>query len=265
MVDHDIKTPATPEEIELQEKKLELSRLSEELAQKEVDFEDAMLSLRHFQRRYFSTVGRKYVALDDLLAQIAELTAAKNPYDQDANASATQARNQANETAWEFDSSQQNEVPIAASAPASDACKSLYRQIAAIIHPDKALDEETKEIRTRLMAELNDAYSKRDMDGMKKVLAKWQESPEAVAGVGPAIELVRVIRAISRLRRRIKEVSKELSDILASDMYSLMISVRDADLQGRNMLNEMARDIDDRITQAQNRLASLKVGGNDTG
>ncbi len=265
MVDHNITTPETPEEIEIQEKKLELSRLSEELAQKEMDLEDARLSLRQFQRRYYNTVGRKYVILDDLLAQIAELTAAKKPYDQNAKTAATQARSQAKESAREFDSSQQNEIPIAASAPASDACKSLYRQIASLIHPDKALDDATKEIRTRLMAELNDAYSKRDMDGMKKVLAKWHESPEAVAGVGPAVELVRIIRAIARVRRRIKDVAKELSDILASELYSLMIAVREADLQGRDMLVEMARDIDDRITQAQNRLASLKAGGNDKG
>jgi hypothetical protein len=108
------------------------------------------------------------------------------------------------------------------------------------------------------MAELNDSYAKRDIDGMKKVLAEWQESPEAVSGIGPAVELVRVIRAISQVRRRIAEVDKVLSDILTSDMYSLMISVREADLQGRDMLSEMARDLEDRITQARDKRASLK-------
>jgi len=37
-----------------------------------------------------------------------------------------------------------------------------------------------------------------------------------------------------------------------------MIAVREADLQGMNMLYGMARGIDDRTTQAQNRLAFLK-------
>ncbi len=39
MADHHITTPETPEEIEIQEKKQKLSRLSEELAQKEMDLE----------------------------------------------------------------------------------------------------------------------------------------------------------------------------------------------------------------------------------
>lgn len=108
------------------------------------------------------------------------------------------------------------------------------------------------------MTELNDSYTKRDIDGMKKVLAEWQESPEAVSGVGPAVELIRIIRAISQVRRRIAELDKALPDILTSDMYSLMVAVCEADLQGRDMLSEMSRDLEDRITQAQYRLASLK-------
>lgn len=258
MTDHDLTAFASPEEQEIETKTLELSRLSEELAQKELDLEDARLSLAQFHRRYFHTIGEKYVVLDELLAQIAELAAEKNPYNHKAQTSARRARDQAAETAREFEGIEQKQEPIASSTQASEECKDLYRHVASIIHPDKALDEETKEIRTRLMAELNDSYAKRDIDGMKKVLAEWQESPEAVSGVGPAVELVRVIRAISQVRRRIAEVDKALSDILTSDMYSLMVAVREADLQGRDMLSEMARDLESRITQARHRLASLK-------
>lgn len=258
MTDHDLRPFASPEELEIETKKLELSRLSEELAQKELDLEEARLSLGQFHRRYFRTIGEKYVVLDDLLAQIAELAAEKNPSNQNAQTSARRARDQAAETAREFKGMQEKQEPIASSTQASDECKTLYRHIASIIHPDKALDEETKEIRTRLMGELNDSYAKRDIDGMKKVLAEWQESPEAVSGVGTAVELVRVIRTISQVRRRIAEVDKALSDILTSDMYSLMVVVREADLQGRDMLSEMSRDLEDRITQARHRLASLK-------
>jgi uncharacterized protein YdaU (DUF1376 family) len=258
MTDHDLGPFASPEELEIETKKIELSRLSEELAERELDLEEARLSLRQFHRRYFSTIGEKYVVLDDLLAQIAELAAEKNPSNQNAQTSARRARDQAAETAREFKGIQEKQEPIASSTQASDECKTLYRHIASIIHPDKALHEETKEIRTRLMAELNDSYAKRDIDGMKRILAEWQNSPDAVSGVGPAVELVRVIRAISQVRRRIAEVDKTLSDILTSDMYSLMVAVHEADLQGRDMLNEMSRDLEDRITQARHMLASLE-------
>jgi hypothetical protein len=258
MTDHDLTKFPSPEELEIETKKLELSRLSEELAQKELDLEEARLSLGQFHGRYFRTIGEKYVVLDDLLAQIAEFAAKKYPHNQSAQTSARQARDQAAETAREFERMQEKQEPIASSTQASDECKTLYRHIAAIIHPDKALDEKTKEIRTRLMVKLNDSYAKRDIEGMKKVLTEWQESPEAVSGVGPAVELVRIIRAISQVRRRIAEVDKALSNILTSDMYSLMVAVREADLQGRDMLGEMSRDLENRITEARDRLASLK-------
>jgi hypothetical protein len=258
MKNHNLTPPPAPEEQELLTKKMELARLSDELAQKELDLEEARLSLRQFHTRYFRSIGEKYVVLDDLLAQEAELVAEKNLGNQNAQVSAKLARHQAGETAKEFEGIKEEQEPIASSAQASDECRTLYRQIASIIHPDKALDEETREIRTRLMAELNDSYASRDVDGMKKILAEWHESPEAVSGVGPAFDLVRVIRTISQVRRRIAELDEVLSDTLASDMYRLMVAVREADAQGRDMLSEMARDIEYRITQAQQRLASLK-------
>jgi len=251
-------SPESPEQQEIERKRLELSRLSEELAQKELDLEEAKLSLAQFHRRYFRAIGKKYVVLDDLLARIAELVAEQDPSNQNLRGSARRARDQAAQTAREFEGIDQKQQPVGSPAQASDECKALYRRIASIIHPDKALDEETKEIRTQLMARLNDSYAKRDIEGMKRVLADWQESPEAVAGDGLAFELVRIIRAISQVRRRIAEVEKALSEFLASDMYSLMVAVRKADLEGRDMLGEMARDLGVRITQARQRLASLE-------
>ena len=77
MKNHNLTPPPAPEEQELLTKRLELAHLSEKLAQKELDLEEARLSLRQFHRRYFRTIGEKYVVLDDLLAQVAELVAEK--------------------------------------------------------------------------------------------------------------------------------------------------------------------------------------------
>jgi len=257
-MDQDLIPSVSAREQDLLAKRLELSRLSEELAQKELDLEEARLSLRHFHRRYFHTIGEKYVVLDDLLAQIEELLAETDRDNQAAQASAKQARTKAGETAREFEDILETKEPISSSVPASDECKATYRHIASIIHPDKSPDDKDKELRTRLMAELNDAYAKRDMDGMKRILAEWQENPEAVSGVGPDAELVRLVRSISQVQRRIAELEKALAGILTSDMHSLMVAVHEADLSGRDMLNEMVQDLDHRITQARQQLASLK-------
>lgn len=242
---------------ELLAKRQELGCISKEVAEKELDLEDARSSLRRFNRRYFRIVGEKYVVLDGLLAQVAEVLAAKDPKNQEAQVSAGRARHQAEATAKEFEGIEKHD-PIATSVQASDECRKLYRQIASIIHPDKALDQQTKEIRTRLMAALNASYANRDVAAMRSVLAEWHESPEAVSGVGPAVDLARIVRTISQLRRRIAELDEALSDLIESDMYRLMVAVREAESRGRDMLSEMAQDIECRITQARQRLASVE-------
>jgi len=65
----------SPKEQELQAKRTELTTLSEQLAEAELQFEELKSSLSTFQRRYFQEVGRKYIELDDLRAQIAEAVA----------------------------------------------------------------------------------------------------------------------------------------------------------------------------------------------
>ena len=69
--------------------------------------------------------------------------------------------------------------------------KKLYRKIASTIHPDKATDETTWQFRTRLMAELNEAYANRDITRMQAILVEWKQSPDAVPGEGIAVEIVR--------------------------------------------------------------------------
>lgn len=136
--------------------------------------------------------------------------------------------------------------------------KKLYRKIASIIHPDKATDDKSRHIRTRLMAELNEAYAQKDIPKMRNILNQWHESPEAISGEGTAADLVRTIRAIAQIKRRISEIEAEIAEIMTSDINVLMTKVHDADLAGRDILAEMSVSIDSEIHDARNKLASLK-------
>lgn len=49
----------TPEEAELATKKAELERLSQLLAEKELDLEELKLTVAAFQHRYYSQVGKR--------------------------------------------------------------------------------------------------------------------------------------------------------------------------------------------------------------
>jgi len=248
----------TPEEAELAKKQAELERLSNSLAEKELALEELNLSIERFQHRYYSELGKKYVELDELRAQIAEIKAKQKPHDHKLKQEATRARTQAKKAAEEYEDIGMEPPADSKKSEELEDAKKLYRKIAAIVHPDKATDEKTRHIRTSLMAELNEAYARKDMAKMQEILDKWQESPEAVAGEDTASELVRTIRAIAKIKRRISDIGKEISKIMASDLNVLMLKVHDADLVGRNILAETAVCIDAGIQEARHELASLK-------
>lgn len=248
----------TPEEDELATKKAELERLSQLLAEKELDLEELKLAVAAFQHRYYSQVGKRYVELDELRAQIAELKARQTPQDHELNQAAVRARTQARKAAEEYDGVDIEPQKDLLESEESEEAKSLYRKIASIIHPDKATDDKSRHVRTRLMSELNEAYAQKDITKMQNILDQWHESPEAISGEGTAAELVRTIRAIAQIKRRIFEIEAEISSIMTSDIHVLMVKVHDADLAGRDILAEMLVSIDSEIQDARNELARLK-------
>ena len=246
-----------PEEAELAGKKAELKGLSDILADKELDLEDHKHSIMKFQHHYYSEFGKKYVELDELRAQIAELKSRQRPQDHKMSREAIKARTQARKAAEEYVDSNIECQPNAKTNGGSAEAKKLYRKIASIIHPDKATDDNSRHIRTRLMAELNEAYKQKDIAKMQSILDKWQESPEAVSGEGTGAELVRTIRAIARIKKRLSDIEKEISTLTSSDIHELMVKVHNADLAGRDILGEMSVGIGFEIQNAKNVLASL--------
>jgi hypothetical protein len=248
---------SSPEGEELARKRTELSALSESLADKELELEELKLSLSRFEYRYFHEIGRKYVQLDEILAQVAESEAKRNPQDNSARARAHSARAKAQETAVEFNGFEETEDMSPVGAKSSKEVNKLYRKIASLIHPDRTTDESSRKVRTRLMAELNQAYAQGNPDRMREILSEWQNSPESVTGEGAGPDLVRVIRTIAQLRRRISAVENEIERAKNSDMYRLMIQVHEADSCGRDLLNEMATAVQVQIDQASQRLAEL--------
>jgi hypothetical protein len=248
----------TPEEAELATKKAELEILSDALAEKELDLEELKLAVAAFQHRYYSQVGKRYVELDELKAQIAELKARKKPQDHELKQEAARARSQARKAAEEYEGVDIETTKDSLEFEESEEAKKLYRKIASVIHPDKATDDKSRHLRTRLMAELNEAYAQKDIAKMRNILDQWQESPEAISGEGTAAELVRTIRAIAQIKRRISKIETEISDIMTSDIHMLMVKVHDDDLAGRDILLEMSVSIDSKIQAARNELKRLK-------
>ena len=88
----------TPEELELAEKRRELTQLETTLADAELELATLQAELRAFERHYLSTVGRRYAELDEWEAKIAAALAQRDPKNDDLRRRAERAR----ETAEDF-------------------------------------------------------------------------------------------------------------------------------------------------------------------
>lgn len=256
----DIKHRETPEEKELHRKLTELNELESELAQQELDLATLHGGLRAFEARYLRIIGTRYAQLDKIEAQIAEIEASLAMSDNNSQQRAAQAWAKAYESAQAANVEQQ---PLKQeSFLPSESLKKLYREVAKSVHPDLANDEEERVRRQQLMAEANRAYEEGDEARLEEILRDWEISPETVKGNGVGAELVRVIRKITQVKERLNAIETEIDLLKESELYQLKIKVEEVEDEGRDLLCEMALQLDDQIALAKQRLEQTKDNGN---
>ncbi|HYL98924.1 MAG TPA: molecular chaperone DnaJ [Blastocatellia bacterium] len=241
---------SSPEEIELEKKRLELAELEAELAEQELALATLRAELNAFERRYLSVVGSRYAELDEIQAQIAELRAQADPDDRHARGRAESAREQANESAHAVGGLSDQEQSRARFKP-SQNLKSLYREVAKRIHPDLAADDEQRERRQRFMAEANRAYEIGDEQKLLAILREWENCPESIKGDGLGAELIRVIRRIAQAQHRLAGISTELERLMNTDLYRLWRRAEGAESEGKDLLAEMAANVERDIATAR--------------
>ncbi len=256
----------TPEDEELQRKKAALAELEVQLADRELELATFRADLVHFEKRYLQTVGRRYAIFDDLRAQIAEARARQNPHRPEASDQARQARSKAAESARAAGTEKPGtpllEDPDSPSKPKrSETLRNLYRQAAKLLHPDLTLDEEERKIRHRLMADLNEAYARGDEERIRAILREWHASPESVQGDGPGVELVRIIRKIAQVENRLKTITAEMDQLRQGELFKLKQQVEEAHANGRELLKDLAEQLDTEIAQTQFELKRATTAG----
>lgn len=257
MTDLVIKRGITPEDRELASKKAELEQLETILAQRELDLLTLEVQLREFEHLYLGIVGTLYVELDEVEAKIAEAKAALAPHDKDARRKAAEARAQAEESAYTTGSIKDTK-PQERFRP-SDSLKKLYRELARLLHPDLVFNDEEKAKRHQLMAKANKAYEDGDEELLAQMLEEQKCSPNVVEGNGIGAELVRFIRQIAQAKDRLKLIDKEFVSLEQSDLFELRSKVDDAKREGRDLLKEIAVQVEEQIVVVQQRLADLEL------
>ena len=241
---------------ELVRRKAQLLVVSEELLGRERALAAYREELHAFETRYRKTLGGRYALLDELADRLDELR------ERGEDAPAGRADDADEEPAGRYpgqglpgggqnwDWGEREPEPEPRPVIGEDA-KRLFRQLARIIHPDLAGDPAERERRTNLMVAANLAYEQGDAAALERLLADWEQSPEAVTGDGVPAELERTVRRIAQVYGRIAAIDEELAELEASAMGWLRRRTDKAAREGWDLLAHMVRELDRQILEAQ--------------
>lgn len=249
---------ATPDVEELQRKKADLSELEQELAEKELALSTHHGELHLFEDRYNARVGAKYAELDEVRAKILELAARFFPREKEFKADAETAREQADRSARETRDIPEDALRERKFSPPEDLRK-LFREVAKKIHPDLTTDSKERARRHDLMARLNKAYDELDEGKIRAILLEWEEGRERRDELSAGAQLVRAIRKIAQVRRRLAQITDEIERLQNSEMFKLKEKIAAAEKEGRDILEEMAAEIDEKIAAIQARVKRLAM------
>lgn len=235
----------------------EFEMLVQELGEMELEFATVQAELAEFTRIYYACVGDRIAELDALHAKTARLYADRISTDAAVQHQAEQSQAQAERSRRErsrFDElDRENEKPF---APSSDL-KRLFRQLAQKIHPDRAEDEIDRAWRTELMSEANRAYRSGDEMVLHEILGQWH--------AGRRLDQAReaaprgLAKQVARMQRRLSEIEADLNRLIASRLYELFAAANLAHQRGRDLLQEMADQLDAQIAAAKVRLEQLEA------
>ena len=250
---------AKPEEKELERKKAILSELEDALANRELELATLKADLLSFQHIYLEAVGQLIAELDEIEARVAEATARKYPTDNKTEETVKKARKRANESANSYQSYREEigvSLPKRKFSP-TENLKKLFREVAKRIHPDLASNERDRTIREELMKRANDAYRDEDEENLRSILAEYEAHPESIMGDSIGAELIRAIRNIELINQRMNAIVNEIDVVMKSELFLLKKNVEDAKIENRDLFNEMANHLHQKIQQAKIKLGKI--------
>ena len=231
-----------PEDAELFRDRVELAVLRASLAAREADLDHLRAQINSFEGRYIRQVGVLYVQLDEWEDRITELN---NP---------TQPKPETLEP-----ESEPEPQPELEPDPAALDLKSLFREVAKRIHPDRARSARDELHRNHLMSQANAAFLRSDADLLQRMLNGYDPSTDSGDDQPTAAQLARLTEQIAQTREDILTLDAEIETLAASEMADLRDRTKIAAQQGRDLLAELAARVKGSIGIAMRRY-ELELG-----
>ncbi len=136
--------------------------------------------------------------------------------------------------------------PPTLSRKQAEELKTLYRQLARRFHPDFALNEEDRAYRTQLMMAINAAYTIGDLPRLEELAGEPDPQRPSYSAEDMVLAL---LRELERCQKRLSEIALDLERL---SKHPSALLKRRADLaarKGRNVLEELAAELRDRISE----------------
>jgi capsule polysaccharide export protein KpsE/RkpR len=229
------------------------------LAEVEQELADVRAEADEFARLYNARVGALQAKLEALDEQVRQARARGRGYRQVFSEGYASVDEQYRR-AW-------SEAPPKVEAPAGpepaalkeievQQLRKLYRELARAHHPDLARDERERERRTRVMAEINAAYAARSLPDLRMLAglaAPQAREPEMT----PQARVEWLKKEIARVADLIAEREHERIALEHGALMKLKVETAFARRQGRDLLAETARLIENKIKEREIELVGL--------
>jgi hypothetical protein len=231
----------------------ELAQAHTELIEAEAELADRLAEINAFEFEFEARVGYLIDNLEGLEAEIQRYTEriqiARN---KQIFGQAHVSVDHQYQRAWQTPPPSAPTPPPQPLDPAGEAeVKRLYRQLARRFHPDLALDEADRVRRTEKMAAINDAYAARSLVELVALAGE----PDTFIDTGRAsgqteTQLAQALQAeLTRCQSRLREIEKELRNLRYRPSVELSIEVKLARRRGRDLLAEMAAELEQKIAR----------------
>jgi hypothetical protein len=215
------------------------------IAERSAEISRLKTELTAFEIAYRQAVGLLHEQLDDLERAIVEAEQGELAAQRATTASAQ-------------DASPGRAGPETPARYTSDVVRRLFRDVAKVIHPDLARDDQARDRRHTLMIEANHAYRIGDEERLRWILQAWENSPEAVRGDDPEATRLRLMRRVTQMEEQLEVFGSEIAALRDSPLGKLKAMVDEAAARGKDLVQEMTGRLKRDIMVARNRLEAIR-------
>lgn len=216
--------------------------------------------LHEFRAARAHVLAHLYAELDRADAQVAAELLRRRPGDEVLRGRAHDTQARAAQSRGHAEALRQPPPPR---PPATRSLQAAYHAAARRFHPDVGREgDETS--RHRFMVLLNEAYARRDEQGIELLLDDWTAQVVRVPLPGPDERLAHGRRVLARLRATQARLAAELHALRESPEHALLLAVQREGPSGLTRLDQLIVELTTRIQVTQERLAALRgAGGRD--